>query len=447
MSGILCAIDLTQAAPPVIGVAVSLARAFDMPLELLHVVHMPPGLPSEYLSETVIVDVRLKAEAALAATSAKLQGTGITVRSHVALGLVEDGILGRARDAGAELLVLGTHARHGASRLFLGSVAERTVRAATCPVVVVPPATRGRLAQAEAIAGPLKLVAGIDASPASAAALDWLRGVDRRAPCDLRLVHLYWPPREHERLGLGRPDPLHPDAEVTAVLTRELRTHVAAHLGRDVPLRVRPWWGPDEIPLASEAEMGDADLLVVGTSQRRGSTAIGTLRGAHLPVVCVPSTPTEEPVRGLAPVRTVLVTTDLSPLGNAAVPEACRLLLRGGGTVQVLHVADPGTAGLTAAHRNELETVLVGLLPHGLHEQGIDARPTVVADAPPAGAILKAIRRLDPDLVVMSSHGRSGVARAVRGSVAEEVMRASPKPVLVVPAAASAPYEAREDEI
>jgi nucleotide-binding universal stress UspA family protein len=448
MSRIICAIDLTDSAAPIIATAASLARALHVPLELLHVVHMPPGLPVEYLQESVVVDVRAKAVAALEVRVAELRASGLDASAHVALGLVDDGILERAANAGAELLVIGTHARRRAARFFVGSIAERTVRGANCPVVVVPPATQGRLAQAGAIAGPVRIVAGIDASPASAAVLAWLRTVDRRTRCDLRLVHLYWPPREHERLGLGTPDPTRPDPEIASVLTRELGTQIAAHLGReDVPLQVRASWGAEETPLASEADTGDADLLVVGTNQRRGSTAIATLRGAHLPVVCVPSRPTEAPDLRLAPVRTVVVTTDFSPLGNAAIPEACRLLLRGGGMVVLLHVAETEEGELSPQRRNELQEALLALLPHGMSAQGVAACPTVATDGPPARSILEAIRRFDPDLVVMSSHGRSGVARAVRGSVTEQVMKASPRPVVVVPPGSLGPYERREDEI
>jgi nucleotide-binding universal stress UspA family protein len=65
----------------------------------------------------------------------------------------------------------------------------------------------------------------------------------------------------------------------------------------------------------------------------------------------------------------------------------------------------------------------------------IHSRAFVAAEASPGEAIVKAIRRFDPDVVVMASHGHTGLRRAVHGSVTEHVVRASPKPVLVVPAA------------
>ncbi len=438
MNTIICAIDLAETARPVTAVAAALARSLHARLELLHVVHLPPGLAPEYLREADIVDVRADAATRVEARAAELRQTGIDVTACVLLDLVDAGILKRVRDAGADLLVLGTHARQGAARFFLGSVAERTVRDAPCPVVVVPPNAGGRLARAEPFPGPLKVTAGIDASVASDAALDWLRRIEGQTSCDLRLVHLYWPPREHERLGLAAPDPYEADPEAIAVLKRELHGHVQAHLGRkDVPLRVRPMWGAEEDPLAWEAETDDADLLVVGTSQARGSTAIGALRSARVPVVCVPRRVGETARHGLAPVRTVLVTTDFSSLGNGAVAMAYRLLLRGGGQVVLAHVAEPGPLGLDPDRQREIETCLLALVPPGIDGHPIHTRTFVTAGRSPGEAIVKAIERLAPDLVVMSSHGRSGIGRTLHGSVAEAVVRASPKPVLIVPAAAS----------
>jgi nucleotide-binding universal stress UspA family protein len=306
-------------------------------------------------------------------------------------------------------------------------------------VVVFPPAASGHLANGQPPAGALRIVAGVDCSPASDAALSWLRAVAQRTACDLRLVHLYWPPREHERLGLDAPDPFEPDPEAVAVLKRELQPHIASHLGHpDVPLRVRPSWGAETDPLSWEAETDDADLLVVGTSQGNGSTAIATLRGAHLPVVCVPRRPSEAARHQLKPVRTVLVTTDFSSLGDAAVGEAYRLLLRGGGNVVLAHVAEPGPLGLDPDRRDEIETCLLGLVPRGVDSHAIHTRTLVVVDSSPGEAIVKAIRRTGPDVVVLSSHGRTGMSRALRGSVAEHVVRHSPRPVMVVPAEGAA---------
>lgn len=63
---------------------------------------------------------------------------------------------------------------------------------------------------------------------------------------------------------------------------------------------------------------------------------------------------------------------------------------------------------------------------------GIDAEGLVVEESP-VEAILHAAQKIDAELIIMASHGRSGLARVVLGSVAEGVMRAADVGVLIVP--------------
>lgn len=437
-SGIVCATDLSPESDAVVRVAAALARRLRVPLDLFHVVHVPPALPPDLFDKTLIGDLRVVAETKIEAQAAELRAAGIETTTSVRLGFIDDSIAHHAAKTRAELLVMGTHARGGAARarVFMGSVAERTIRAAPCPTLVVPPEPISRLARGKPLSGPLKLTVAVDLSLASDSALGWLRALGQRLPCDLRLIHLYWPPREHELLGFGPAVAFEDEPEVVEVLTRGLRSHILAELGRDnLPLRVRPYWGGDESPLAWEAETDDADVLVVGTSRGR-STAVATVRGSRVPVLCVPARPAPARKPELAPIRTVLVTTDFSPLGDAAIPEAYRLLARGGGEVVLASVVE-GSALVDTALQGRTETALRGLVPPRVDSQAIRTRIFVTGGASAGEAIVKAIRRFNPDVVVMASHGRSGVARGVHGSVTEHVARRSPKPLLVVPAPAA----------
>jgi nucleotide-binding universal stress UspA family protein len=436
-TGIVCATDLSPESDAVVRVAAALARRLRVPLDLFHVVHVPPALPPDLFDKTLIGDLRLVAETKIEAQAAELRAAGLETTTSVCLGFIDDSIAHHAAKTRAELLVMGTHARGGAARAFMGSVAERTIRGAPCPTLVVPPEPISRLARGKPFSGPLKLTVGVDLSLASDSALSWLQALGQRIPCDLRLVHLYWPPREHELLGFGPAVAFEDEPEVVEVLSRGLRAHLLAELGRDdLPLRVRPFWGDDESPLAWEAEMDDADLLVVGTNRRRSSTAVATVRGSRVPVLCIPAPPAPARTPALAPIRTVLVTTDFSTLGDAAIPEAYRLLARGGGEVVLASVVE-GNAIVDPERQNQTETALRGLVPSRVDSQAIRTR-TFVTGGPSAGeAIVKAIRRFNPDVVVMASHGRSGIARGIHGSVTEHVARRSPKPLLVVPAPAA----------
>ena len=438
VTGIVCATDLSPESEPVVKVAAALARRLRTRLDLFHVVHVPPALPPDLFDKTLIGDLRLVAETKIQAQAAELRAGGLDTTTSTRLGFIDDAIAHHAGQTRAELLVIGTHARRGAARAFMGSVAERTIRAAPCPTLVVPPEPLSRLGRGKPFAGPLKLTAAVDLSLASDTALAWLRAFGERVPCDLRLVHLYWPPREHELLGLGPPVAFEDESEVVEVLSRGLRAHLLAELGRDdLPLRVRPFWGDDDNPLAWEAESDDADLLVVGNSRGRSSTAVATVRGSRVPVLYVPAraTPARKPL--LPPIRTVLVTTDFSPLGDAAIPEAYRLLARGGEVV-LANVVE-GETIVPAERQSDIESALRALVPQGVDSQAIRTR-TFVTGGPSAGeSIVKAIRRFNPDVVVMGSHGRSGIARGLHGSVTEHVARQSAKPLLVVPSPAAAP--------
>jgi len=64
---------------------------------------------------------------------------GIRVYAHVLLNAPGFALASLASALGADLMVVGSHGRHGVARWLLGSVAEAVVRLATCPVLVVPP--------------------------------------------------------------------------------------------------------------------------------------------------------------------------------------------------------------------------------------------------------------------------------------------------------------------
>jgi nucleotide-binding universal stress UspA family protein len=433
-TAIVCATDLSPGADAVVMVAAALARRLRARLDLFHVVHVPPALPPDMFDKTLIGDLRVVAETKIEAHAAELRASGVDVTTSVHLGFIDDSIARHAEKANAELLVMGTHARTGAARAFLGSVAERTIRSAPCPTLVVPPAPLSRLARTKLFSGPIRVTVGVDLSAASDSALAWLHRLEGRMSCDLRLVHLYWPPREHELLGFGRSAAFEDEPEVVQVLSRGLRAHVLAEMGRDdLPLRVRPFWGGEENPLAWEAEADDADLIVVGCSRGRSSTAVATVRGSRVPVLCVPVRPTAAVSQSLPPIRTVFVTTDFSKLGDAAIPEAYRLLARGGGEVVLANVVEGG-AIVQPDQQAEIERKLRDLVPRRVDSQAIRTRMFVAGGGTPGETIVKAIRRFNPDVVVMASHGRSGLSRAVHGSVTEHVARNSPKPLLVVPA-------------
>src|SRR6188472_4401029 len=197
-AGIVCATDLSPESDAVVRVAAALARRLRVPLDLFHVVHVPPALPPDLFDRSLIGDLRAVAEAKIEAQAAQLRAAGVETTTTVRLGFIDDAIAQHATQTNAALLVLGTHSRSGAARAFLGSVAERMIRAAPCPTLIVPANPLSRLVRGKPLSGALRVTAAIDLSASSDSALAWLRAFGERLLCEPRFVHVYWPPREHE---------------------------------------------------------------------------------------------------------------------------------------------------------------------------------------------------------------------------------------------------------
>ena len=384
---------------------------------------------------------------------------GVRIDKRVVFGRPHEVLCQEARQDGARLIVMGTIGRGPGGRLLVGSVAQRTVREAPCPVLVLRDGKAPFTTWAEG-QRPLRVVAGVDHSPATDAALALLAQWRAAAPCDVTLVHEYWPPAEYARLGLrGSRDLDRDDPEVIATLDRDLRLQLPQLGGSgQAALRIRAGWGPVGVQLAMEAEAEAADLLVLGTGQphglerlRTGSACLSALHASEIPLLVVPAhhAAISGPARTPIPlVRSVLVATDLSEVGNAAVPHAYSLVRRPTGRVELCHVHErplsapayvmPDQASMPPQARRELELQLAGLIPAQATELGIASHATVIDGGSAAEQILAAARRLGVDAIVVASHGRSGIGRALLGSVAEAVVRGSERPVYVVrPGAAS----------
>ena len=143
MKRILCAIDFSDAAAPAEALAVTLARPFGAELVLVHVASEAP-LWRESTTGTaqvraVFAAQRKWAADALAERAVALGGQGVSARWLLKVGVPWQEIVRAATDEHADMIVMGTHGRTGLDRLLLGSVAERVVRRAPCPVLAVQP--------------------------------------------------------------------------------------------------------------------------------------------------------------------------------------------------------------------------------------------------------------------------------------------------------------------
>jgi nucleotide-binding universal stress UspA family protein len=135
----------------------------------------------------------------------------------------------------------------------------------------------------------------------------------------------------------------------------------------------------------------------------------------------------------------ILVPLDGSALAETAIPAAVQLAKQQHGTVVLMRAAEApwlsgeGVVEAQVAIVREAEGYL-GALADRLRADGCEV-DTSVWYGTPATSIVDAAKAQRTDLIVMTSHGRSGLGRLILGSVAESVLRGTPTPILLMRAA------------
>ncbi len=142
---IVVATDFSDCSRSAIDYALHLAERLDAEVELLHVFERPVyfdvgiahSLQVQHGVEQWLKDLRQEADQRLRALAEELRRQKAVVRTVLREGRAVDEILKAAQPAQTDLVVLGTHGRTGLPHVVLGSVAERVVRQAPCPVLTV----------------------------------------------------------------------------------------------------------------------------------------------------------------------------------------------------------------------------------------------------------------------------------------------------------------------
>lgn len=222
---------------------------------------------------------------------APADAAGLQTDAVIDEGDTSASILAHARELPADLIVMGTHGRGGFERFMLGSVTEKVLRKASCPVLTVPPP-----AVATSKLPFKRLLCPVDFSEASIAALGFAFSIAEESDAHLTILHVFEWPSDDEMLverSFEGPE-----------FRREIEKRAKDRLETLVPDNVRNWCTPEtqvrhgkpyrEILAVSETE--HVDLIVMGVHGRNaidlmlfGSTTNHVVRRASCPVLTLKS--------------------------------------------------------------------------------------------------------------------------------------------------------------
>jgi len=433
---IICGTDFSQHAVEAADVAAAMAVRLRERFRLVHVFETQL---SELISKDQFNKLREQRRLKLKHEAARLRKAGATVEEELLEGSPSVALTGFAAKSKANLIVVSSLGRIAPSRWLVGSVAERVAQSSPVPTLIVRSSgafkswTQGKRA--------LKILVGYDFSATADAALCWVSELRKIGRCKVTVASVFWPPQDKNRFGLAEHS-WDDSLEIERFLERDLRRQCENILDDcDIRIRVAGSWGRPDPQLIEFAKEAEADLMIVGTHQRHGverfwlgSVSRRILHDAPMNVACVPPLASFESAVGNIPVfQRVLVPTDFSALGNRAIPFAYSTLYRGG-AVCLFHVLEQTRSKARKGDRTlkKLEQQLRALIPSEAKARWISTKVEVASSGKPSTAICQAAERFGADLICIGSHGRSGLSRAVLGSVAQDVMARSHLPVLVI---------------
>lgn len=414
---VICGIDFSAGADRAFDAALAIARCqAASKLVLVHAV--PTALPDEQLAAR---------RADLDALAARATGAARQIQAELIVGEPVTTVCSLAETEGGDLIVVAAKGQTDAPLIRLGGTSERIALEASVPVLIVrDPA--GLVAWASG-ARPLRALAGVDDSAACDAGVAWLASRRATHPIDLVLAQVYYADVAARHYGLPSTNAVDANPEVERLLARDLRRRFGAPAGRgETVVRTMRGLGRVADHLIELAEAEHADLLVVGTSRvqglgRFGSVATGVVHEAPQSILCMPAGVAAS--ASVPTLRVALVATDLSEFGARAVPLGFAAVAAAGTSAEVhlVHVV-----GKDAGDGSALHAQLRALAPAGV---AATVHTHVVVGDEPAEVLAETAARVGADLICIASHGRSGISRALMGSVADRLLRATRVPVLV----------------
>jgi nucleotide-binding universal stress UspA family protein len=290
ISRILCPVDFSEFSHHAFDHALAIATWYEATVTVLYVVPRAvaplvtpdaPLYPPIVFSPEDIEQFRREAEEFVATETAGVQVTTIA-REGSAVGEIVD----MAASLPADLITMGTHGRSGFDRLMMGSVTERVLRRAPCPVLTVP---RRATEVSRAPVVFTRIVCGVDFSPCSMKGLTYAVALAEEADAELVVVHVL----EHHVLA-PTPMPataLPSDASVKQARLEQLRAAIPGEARTYARIQEMVLTGKPYREILRFAEERRAELIVIGAhggdigALAFGSTTNQVVRQAPCPVL------------------------------------------------------------------------------------------------------------------------------------------------------------------
>lgn len=292
---ILCPVDFSDHSRHALDHAATLARWYESTVDVLYVHPIVPvaaSAPGAPLYTPLMTTERDRGELlrSMHSFAGSRPGDDLVMHCDVIEGSAAPVILDRARELSSDLIVMGTHGRSGFERLLLGSITEKVLRKASCPVLSVPARVHG-----VAHTPPLftRILCAVDFSDCSMKGLDYAMSIAQEADARLTVLHVLDVPLEAQEYFAGESDVLR-DYAASA------RDERRARLETCVPDAVRAYCTVDTLLAEGKpsreilriAAEQQTELIVIGIHGRGaadllffGSTAQHVVREAACPVL------------------------------------------------------------------------------------------------------------------------------------------------------------------
>ena len=288
---ILCAVDLSEFSAPVLAHTTALARRFDAEVTALHVfaAWVPPPTLATYPGWMLqIPEARDAIWQEVRALIEPFDDPDLRIALRTAEGDAATEIIRAAVEIRADMVVVGTHGRSGFDRLALGSVAEKVLRKARCPVLTLPPGA----ARTTDAAQYRQIMCPTDFHDSSSQAIDFAIWLALKMEAGLTALHVVDAPELEEPPSALAEGLTAVRRQQHAEAARALHESVARTQALPIDVRELVLAGKPHREIVRAAIDCHADIIVMGARGRGpadfdpfGSTANQVVRLATCPVI------------------------------------------------------------------------------------------------------------------------------------------------------------------